>query len=325
MDVKRLENCQLTIASRSYIDAMHGVLSSLSWGDWSKPMLSGMSGFGFRMGVSRRLTAESSSAYNWMAENFLTADFIGITSSQQAGFSFAATFPLYQKQAVSCIKSSIDRGIGAIFWKDGFVIANGYDDINGELYYSDGHFNIGKDGSQTGSHCKRLPYDEFGRNASPYWYYQVFENIVELEEAEVYRESFMQAVNKWEVHEEMLPRDQYACGKEAYRAIIEALHKGDYDKEGARTTFHDYAAAKQDLAHYTAVLQKKWPQSAGTAVRYDKLARLYGSIANLEPDDTASLIPLFEEACETEEAAIQTIKALMRESLDNRFDNIGLR
>ena len=43
--------------------------------------------------------AESISAYNWMAENFVEADFMGVTTGQHGGFSFEPTFPLYQKQA----------------------------------------------------------------------------------------------------------------------------------------------------------------------------------------------------------------------------------
>jgi hypothetical protein len=219
-----LANLHMKIESKSYIDAMHGILAYNGWSTFSKPMLSGMTATGFRFSVNRRLTAESSTAYNWLAENFLAADFLGIMSSQHAGYYFDATFPLYQKHAVSVIKESIDRGMGAVFWKDRFVIAVGYDDKEQAIYYSDGL----NDEHQT------LSYASFGINASPYWYYQVFGHRIDLDESAIYKESLMQAIYKWETHDPMLPGSQYACGRSAYDTIIKALQTGDYDREGAR-------------------------------------------------------------------------------------------
>ena len=143
---------------------------------------------GFRFTVDRELSADSWHAYNWVAEHFLAADFIGVTASSKAGFSFAPTFPLYQKHAVAMIKHALDDGIGAVFWKDDFVIAAGYDDEAAVLLYDDGTDPEGA--------LKRLPYGEFGRNATPYWYYQTLEAQLAVDELEIYRESFMQAIYK---------------------------------------------------------------------------------------------------------------------------------
>ncbi|QYR23215.1 hypothetical protein KZ483_10000 [Paenibacillus sp. sptzw28] len=303
----------MTNESESYIDAMHGILSHKGWTDRSKPVLSGMTVSGFRFTVNRRLTAESPTAYNWIAENFLAADFLGITSSQQAGYQFDATFPLYRKQAVSDIKKSIDRGIGAVFWKDKFVIAAGYDDNLEVLYYTDG----------LSDEYLRLCYTDFGTNVSPYWYYQILEDKIELDELEIYKESLIQAVYKWEQHDLMLPEADYACGRAAYDAIIQALKTGDYDPENAAGVFRCYAAAKRDIALYTAFLQTFWPQINIAAAHYGRLAQIFGHL--VESKTPSEQIDLFVEAQRTETNAVQSIKALMRETIENRFNDISLR
>lgn len=174
-----LKDLRMTTESRSYIDAMHAVLTHAGWTSCSKAMLAGMTVTGFRFAVHRHLTAESPTAYNWVAENFLAADFMGVTASSSAGFAFHPTFPLYRQEAVAEIKASLDRGIGAVFWKDCFAVAAGYDDEEGILYYDDG----------SGHGLQRLPYGEFGQNRSPYWYYQILEDTVELDPIEIYKES----------------------------------------------------------------------------------------------------------------------------------------
>ncbi|MDF2714532.1 MAG: hypothetical protein K0R28_1457, partial [Paenibacillus sp.] len=77
MGLNVLSGLKMTIEARSYTDALHGILSHKGWSSWPKPMLSGVTATAFRFVVNRRLTPESPTAYNWMAENFLAADFIG--------------------------------------------------------------------------------------------------------------------------------------------------------------------------------------------------------------------------------------------------------
>lgn len=72
-------------ASGSYIEAMHSILAHAGWIDCSPSTPC------FRFTVNRRLTGESAAAYNWMAELFVAGDFIGVTTSQHAGFSFEAS------------------------------------------------------------------------------------------------------------------------------------------------------------------------------------------------------------------------------------------
>jgi hypothetical protein len=324
-----LNNIQMRMQSRSYIDALHSILTHKGWVTCPKYMLAGMTVIAYRFSVHRHLTAQSVTAYNWMGENFLAVDFIGVTSSQDAGFSFAATFPLYQSSAVSTIKKSIDSGAGVVIWNDSFVVAVGYDDEKEVLYYTNG--------SESDDGFKELSYSQFGCNESPYWYYQVLESKIQLDEMEVYKESLVQAIYKWEVHDLMLPEEEYACGRMAYDAVIHALCTQDYDKAGAWETIVGYAVAKRDIHLYTQSLERIWPECKAVADAYAKLAHLYERIVQhiavdhpkqhrtVEPEQAEALVQLFLEAKEVEETAIAAIKALMHETVTNRFHNIGLR
>lgn len=313
MGVILLDDLRMEVESYSYIDAMHAIMLHQGWIIAPKFMLTGMTAMGFRFTVNRRLTEESPTAYNWIAENFLAADFVGVVSSQQAGYCFDATFLLYQKKAISEIKQSLNRGVGAVFWKDQFVIATGYNDNKQVLFYSNGKSN----------EHETLPYVNFGKNKSPYWYYQILEKRIDLEKTVIYKESFMQAVYKWETHDTMLPEKEYACGRRSYDAIIQSLQTGDYDQESVGQVFNCYAAAKRDIALYTTALHRYWPQSGTVAEAYSRLNHIYEQVA--ETKDVKQLVLLFMEANEVEEQAIKAIKKLMRETIDNRFNNIGLR
>jgi len=318
-----LENLTLPQHANSYIDALHAILTHQGWITCSKSMLAGMTATAFRFTVDRRLTAESTSAYNWIAENFLAADFIGVTASSAAGFHFEPTFPLYQKKALSDIRKSLDRGIGCTIWQDRFVVVAGYDEDRQVLYISDGQ----------AEGYRALPYAQFGKGDSPYWYYQLLEGHIVLDEIAVYRESLVQAIFKWETHELMLPEAEYACGEAAYDAMIEAFRTGNYDASGVREVIPYYATAKKDIATYVAALERYWPELRDASEKYravaqqwEKAARLFTTI---EPGgDRASVntfIDLFRDAKALEKKAVQSLKRLMRETIHNRFHDIGLR
>ncbi|GFN30823.1 hypothetical protein PCURB6_10830 [Paenibacillus curdlanolyticus] len=305
-----------SVCPRSYVDALYTALTQAGWWSLSKPMLSGMTVNGFRFSVNRRLTSESPTAYNWHAEHFLAADFIGVTCSSNMGFNFMRTFPLYRKQAVEDIKASIDRGLGAIIWHDEFVVVEAYDEHDGEgvLLYSDG----------LSEQRKRLPYEQFGGGPSPYWYLQVLEGRVSLDEAAVMKESFLQAIFKWETHDLILPKQDYACGKAAYEAIINALGCGDYDREGAQLTFAYYAEAKRDIALYMREAEPYFATGAAAAC-YEQVAELFLQITESTIEDAERLCRLFREALHAEEQAVKQLRQLVREEADNRFHDIGLR
>ncbi len=311
-----LADLKMTVESESYIDAMFAVLHHKGWINGSKAMLAGMTSSAFRFTVNRRLTEESSTAYNWVAENFLAADFLGIGSSQNAGFSFDATLPLYREEAVCQIKKSIDNGIGAVIWRNQFVVAVGYDDAQHSLILSNGSDEL-----------EYLPYNSFGSPISPYWYYQIFGNRIALDHMEICRESLMQAVYRWETHDPLLPGTEYACGRAAYAAITAALQSGNYDRKGWWTTLRSYAAAKRDIRCYFSVLETYWPSLRAASVQYDCVAEAFEEMERLAFNDslTEPMISELRNAAQAEEKAIEEIKAFMRETLDIRKGDIALR
>lgn len=309
----------------SYADVMHRILIHKKWTELPRYMIAGMTATVFRLVVDRRLTEESISAYNWMAENYVAADFIGVTASQAAGFSFAPTFPLYQKQALVDIKTSIDRGVGAIVWHDQFVIAAGYDDVEQVLLLC----------NSDGQEVTRLPYDSFGRNSTPYWYYQVLESCRMVDLWEVCKESLIQAVYKWEIHDYMLPSQDYACGSAAYSAIASALQTSVYEPRQAAAVLRYYCKSREIIACYVAGLGYLSDQMVQVIQEYTSLSGLYLEIigwvdqSNLwnvkEPGCVQSVIALLHQARETEQRAIDAIKQAFPETIGNRFKDVGLR
>ncbi|WP_340023112.1 hypothetical protein MHI24_29510 [Paenibacillus sp. FSL K6-1096] len=310
-----------------FADAMHQVLSAKGWFTLSRPMLAGMTALCFRLSVHRQLHPDSATAYNWAAEHYVAADLIGIIASQGAGFNFSPTFPLYQRQAITAIRQSLEQGTGVVCWKDRFVVITRCDDERQLFYYRE----------NTSAAELELPYDQFGRNESPYWYGQIYEGQIRKDIVQVIRESFIQAVYKAEVHDPMLPEAHYACGLKAYDAMLEALADKTYDTAGAYETLIFYAGLKQDTAAYAREACQYWPEVDGVAEHYAALTAVYNEITvtlNKKPVhapaapgsiDADSLLPLLREAKRIETAAIQSIRHLLREPIENRFHDIGLR
>ena len=279
MGMQRLVGLRLLPESKSYIDALHGILSHSGLYTAPKYMLTGMTVTGFRFTVDRLITAESPTAYNWMAENFLAADFIGITSDQQAGFSFEPTFPLYQNEAIHAIKQSINRGIGAIIWKDQFVIVTGYDDSRQVLFYSDGMESAAStdrpDRRAVRVSCRM---DNSALISRPIGIIKLLMKGLRWTNARSIENPSCKPSTSGRQHDLMLPEGEYSCGKSAYSAIIHALETGCFEKAGMMSVIDTYAAAKRDLACYTQRLEQIWPQSKAVAARYAELNQIYEQI-----------------------------------------------
>lgn len=310
-----------------FAHAMHQVLSAKGWFTLTRPMLAGMTALCFRLSVHRQLHPDSATAYNWAAEHLVAADLIGIIAMQGAGFNFSPTFPLYQKQAIAEIRRSLEQGTGVVCWKDRFVVIARCDDERQLFFYKE----------EASAPELELPYDQFGRNESPYWYGQIYEGQIRKDSVQVIRESFIQAVYKAEVHDLMLPESHYACGLKAYDAMLESLAGKTYDAAGAYQTLLFYAGLKQDAAAYAREASRYWPEVEGVAEHYAALAAVYNEItgtliqksvqASETPCsiDAESLLPLLREAQRIETAAIQSIRLLLREPIENRFHDVGLR
>lgn len=312
-------------ATGTYTDTLYPILLHKKWTQLPRYMIAGMTASLFRFVVDRCLTRESISAYNWMAENFVAADFIGVTASQAAGFSFEPTFPLYQKHALQNIKNSIGRGTGAVLWHDQFVVVVGYDDDEEVLFFCTGD----------DPDVLRLPYSLVGRNNSPYWYFQVLEAHQSIDMWEVCKESLIQAVFKWETHDYMLPAQDYAFGSAAYTAVADVLQSGNYESNQAAAVLRYYAYTRGDIASYVRALEHLSPHMDQVIVQYTRLADLYVSIVKVldnsaawdarEPESILRVSELIRSAGDTEQAAIDAIKHAFPETINNRFSDIGLR
>jgi hypothetical protein len=162
-------------------------------------------------------------------------------------------------------------------------------------------------------------------NSSPYWYYQIFEGWIPMDEAAVIKESFLQAIFKWETHDGTLPETEYACGEAVYDAILHALSSGDYDRAGAGETFCCIAAAKRDIAAYMSEVERRWPAAGEATVHYKRVAELFAIIATTDVERADELCGLFREAKQAEAQAIEALRLLVRETVDNRFNDVGLR
>lgn len=306
----------------TYIDGLHAVLTHKGWLNCPKYALNGMTAMSFRFTVNRRLTAESATCYNWMAEHFVAADLLGVLTSQNAGFHFQPTFPLYQEHAIHSLKQAVRNDTGALIWKDGFVVVAGFDDEREVLFYSDGSGEL-----------RELPFSQFGRNVSPYWYYQLYEDMGEINRFEIYKESLLQAINKWESHDIMLPESEYACGRAAYAAMGEALKNGDFDTSGGAETIRHYAVSKQDSAKYVRMLADVWPLLEGAVHAFDQAADGWSRMVRVLEDspnrqhisDPMKLFPLLMESRNWEDEGIQRIRSFLSEDVHNRFEQIGLR
>ncbi|WP_185602440.1 hypothetical protein, partial [Paenibacillus sp. 598K] len=267
---RHLLDIDFTTERGAYVDAMYAVLQSKGWFGHSRAMLAGMTGMCFRFSVHRQLLPDSPTAYNWMAEHFVAADLIGVTASQMAGFHQRPTFPLYQRVAVERMIAAIRGGTAVISWQgDGFAVIHGYDERRRCLYWLDGR--------QT--EARELPLAQVGRNQSPYWYGQILEAQEERGLLQTIKESYLQAVAKWETQEALLPAEDYACGKAAYGAIGTALHSGAYDPTGARATIAAYAEAKLAAAAYAAEAMTYWPALAPVAAQYAEAGRYWAEMA----------------------------------------------
>ncbi|KAF4324978.1 hypothetical protein G195_001677 [Phytophthora kernoviae 00238/432] len=256
-------------------------------------MIAGMTANVFRLVVDRRLTTESISAYNWMAENFVAADFIGVTASQSAGFSFEPTFPLYQKQALLDIKASIDRGVGAILWHDQFVICTGYDDGEQVLFICEiDIWEVCKESLiqavyKWETHDYMLPPQNYACGPAAY------AAIAAALQSGIYETDQAAKVLRY-----------YANSRQDIAAYVAEL---EHLSNQMNHVVQEYAL----LADLYAQMIEKVEDSAAWDAK--------------EPGHVLRVINLIKQAGETEQRAIDAIKQAFPETIGNRFEDIGLR
>ena len=117
MNQKILEIYNLKKGPRSYIDCLYALLTSAGLFYLPKYMLSGMTGMAFKFVIHKRLLPSSLDLYYWQEENWQAVNSLGIYNETYSDTPMNATFPLYQKNMLHKIISSIDDGKAVIGWE----------------------------------------------------------------------------------------------------------------------------------------------------------------------------------------------------------------
>ncbi|MEI0739598.1 hypothetical protein VQ056_28270 [Paenibacillus sp. JTLBN-2024] len=184
-----LRGLEMKRESKSFTDSLYAVLTGAGLFSGPKYRLSAVSGMAFIFSVHERLLPLSVTAYGeWGTVHKRAADSLGIFTVTDAGRTRHPTFKKYQQDAVKWIKSSLDRGLGAVYWLPEFGVIHGYDDADRIFYVQDGY----------SAESKIVLYDNFGINFTPFWYAQMFGGKVDIGEKDMVLEALRMALDDWE-------------------------------------------------------------------------------------------------------------------------------
>jgi hypothetical protein len=328
MGKRVLGNIELSRGSHPFIDCLHGVLTAAGLFDKPKYMLSGMSGLSFKFIAHKRLIISSTLMYDRAAEHRNAIDILGVYAESWAGRINNCTFQLHQKHLIKRIKESIDEGYGVIGWitvgqrRDvDFCIIYGYDDNDRVLFYK----------TRGRNEQLLMLYENVGIVNAASWCYHFIGERVEKDIIDIYRKSLETAIDEWEIPYKLphQTNSEFASGRRAYKHMIEALEKGDYDEYGANSIINYYITYKQEIYQYLKEVIKEFPELDGALERYGKLKDISTDMEGLivrgwdrnklDKSKAPGLIKCFKEAEEVEESAVNELKAYFKEMLDNRF------
>ncbi|GAV14666.1 hypothetical protein [Paenibacillus sp. NAIST15-1] len=300
------------IEHRSYVDALHAVLTGAGLYEGSKYMLGGMTGLLSKFVIHKELSRSSVTAYGNLGEEHGNALLrIGIESNQFAWHTRQRTFELAQQESIRHIQHSIDRGIGVVYWKPEFAVITGYDDEDEVFFYLDGY----------SKEQQVLLYRNFGiiDNPTPFWYYQTIIGAVDMPYQEIYRESLITAVTDWDTPHRTLPDLDFAAGCKAYDYMIAALSSQQYHPHGSAYTISSYAGIKRDMMKYLASIQEEAGISAEVVQLYQLVDEAFqvmkATVQNgtghelcIQSDHVPQLIEQAHLAMEHERAAIEILR-----------------
>jgi hypothetical protein len=72
-------------------------------------------------------------------------------------------------------------------------------------------------------------------------------------------------------------------------------------------------------------VERRWPAANEAAALYRRVAELFEAAEAVGVDQVEKLCGLFREAKQAETQAIEALRLLVRETVDNRFHDVGLR
>lgn len=295
--------------SKSYTDSLYAVLTAAGRFKGPKFMLSALSGMAFIFTVHKRLLSFSVTAYGqWGIVHKRAADSLGVYTVTDGGRTRHPTFQHYQKEAVQWIKSSIDAGLGAIYWIPEFGVIHGYDDDDRIFYVQDGH----------ASENRILLYDNFGINFTPFWSAQIFGENVDIPAKDMVLEALRLAMDEWERPYPVMPNQDIASGRLAYAYLIQALEQGDYDEFGAVYILDTFRVSRKEIMLFLQEAVSFFPDLREAGLCYSKLVDMTGGLdlwigsgtdgRKVNRGDIPALVAMLKEARMMEEQATDIFK-----------------
>ncbi|KHF36937.1 hypothetical protein CM49_00864 [Paenibacillus sp. P1XP2] len=306
-----LRGLEMKRESKSFTDSLYAVLTGAGLFSGPKYRLSALSGMAFIFSVHERLLPLSVTAYGeWGTVHKRAADSLGIFTVTDAGRTRHPTFKKYQQDAVKWIKSSLDRGLGAVYWLPEFGVIHGYDDADRIFYVQDGY----------SAESKIVLYDNFGINFTPFWYAQMFGGKVDIGEKDMVLEALRMALDDWETPHPVPPNRSIASGRKAYSYFIHALEQGDFDSFGAVYVWDAFRGSRTEImfffagggAHVSGIAGSGGMLRAacghdGTAGALDRF-RERGP--NAQPGEHSGLIGVLKETEKLEERAMGVFRSI---------------
>jgi len=306
-----LRGLEMKRESKSFTDSLYAVLTGAGLFSGPKYRLSALSGMAFIFSVHERLLPLSVTAYGeWGTVHKRAADSLGIFTVTDAGRTRHPTFKKYQQDAVKWIKSSLDRGLGAVYWLPEFGVIHGYDDADRIFYVQDGY----------SAESKIVLYDNFGINFTPFWYAQMFGGKVDIGEKDMVLEALRMALDDWETPHPVPPNRSIASGRKAYSYFIHALEQGDFDSFGAVYVLDAFRGSRNEIMLFLQDAALVFPGLQEAATCYEQIVGLmepperWTVSANrgrtLGQESIPALIGVLKEAEKLEERAMGVFKSI---------------
>ncbi|MDR0268575.1 hypothetical protein [Paenibacillus sp.] len=297
--------------SKSFTDSLYAVLTAAGRFKGPKFMLSALSGMAFIFSVHKRLLSFSVTAYgNWGTVHKRAAYSLGVYTASDGGRTRHPTFQHYQQEAVQWIKSSIDVGLGAIYWIPEFGVIHGYDDDDRIFYVQDGH----------ASESRILLYDNFGINCTPFWNAQIFGENINIPAEDMALEALRLALDEWESPYPVMPNQDIASGRLAYAYLIQALEQGDYDEFGAMYILDTFRVSRKEIKLFLQEAVSLFPDLQDACLCYDKIADMTEGLdlwvvsgtdgRKVNRSDIPALVAMLKEARDLEEQSMDIFKQL---------------
>jgi hypothetical protein len=227
----------------------------------------------------------------------------------------APTYDAARRRAVTHIKASIDRGVGAVYWGvdvPEFGVVYGYDD-------ADGVFLVDGVGKHNPGGSAPILYENVGRSCEvPELHYVVPIERVAWDAAAAHRAALKEYVERTDVRPQLMPK--YPSGLRAYDNWVTALASGEYEQFGVRYNTAVLGHARDCAATYLARREGFAEVAAAAADVSAVYKRMRDALDMWRPErlgdpvsgeQAVALIPLVKEAKAAEARQLELAKVAL--------------